>query len=84
MKQFTLSVPNAKVPVFLEMVKSTGYIKKVEPKYEPNNEHIEASFVPNEVEKEILESIKQAFIEFKQYKVGKLKFRTLNELLDEL
>lgn len=71
MKQVVLNIPDKKYPVFMKLINSLDYVRKVEQEDEPTKE-------------EILAGIKQAFEEVKLIKAGKLKARPINELLDEL
>jgi hypothetical protein len=72
MKQVILSVPVKKYPFFIELVKSLGFVKKVE------------EISDGSKKEEILAGIQRAVEEMKLVKVGKLKGRPVQELLDEL
>jgi len=71
MRQITVQVPNKKYEMFMELMKSISFVKKVKVDDEPTKE-------------EILEGIKQAVKELNLIKEGKLKGRPVQELLDEL
>jgi hypothetical protein len=71
MKQVTLHITDKKYPLFMELVKSLDFVKKVEADDEPTKA-------------EILEGLKQAVEEMKLIKAGKLKGRPAEELFNEL
>jgi hypothetical protein len=71
MKQVTLSIPDKKYPLFMELINSLEYVKMVAPEDEPTKE-------------EVLSGIKQAFNEVAQIKAGKLKSKPIKDLLNEL
>jgi hypothetical protein len=69
MRQVIINIPDKKYPVFIKLLNSLDYVKKVKIESEPTKE-------------EILQGIKQAFKEVKLIKSGKLKARPIKELLD--
>ena len=71
MKQVTLTMPDKKYGLFMELIKKLDFIKKVETNDEPTDE-------------QVLQGIEQAVKEVKLVKAGKLKPRPLKELLDEI
>ncbi len=72
MKEVTIQVPDKKYGLFLELMKSLSFVKKVKTvDDEPTKE-------------EILDGIRQAVKEVNLIKQGKLKARPIQELLDEL
>jgi len=72
MKEVTVQIPDKKYQLFLEMMKSISFVKKVKTEDdEPTKE-------------EILEGLKQAVKEVNLIKQGKLNARPIQELLDEL
>ena len=70
MKQVTLQIPDNKYHFFLELVKSLGFVKKVQ-----ENEPDKAM---------ILKDLKDAVEEVNQIKKGKIKGISAKELLNEL
>jgi hypothetical protein len=72
MKEITVQVSDKKYGMFLELMKSLSFVKKVKT-------------VDNEPTKEeILDGIRQAVKEVNLIKQGKLKPTSLKEFLDEL
>ncbi|NOS91115.1 MAG: hypothetical protein HOP30_04275 [Cyclobacteriaceae bacterium] len=73
MKEVTVQIPDKKHELFIEMMKSLSFVKKVKTvdEDEPTKE-------------EILEGIRQAVKEVNLIKQGKLKARPVQDLLDEL
>jgi hypothetical protein len=72
MKEITVQVSDEKHEMFLELMKSLSFVKKVKTvDDEPTKE-------------EILDGIRQAVKEVNLIKQGKLKARPIQELLDEL
>jgi hypothetical protein len=71
MRQVTLHIPDKKYPIFIELVKSINFIKKIEEDEEPTK-------------KQILQGIKQAVKEMNLVKAGKLKARDARDLINEL
>jgi len=72
MRQVTLHIPDKKYPLFIELVKSLDFVKKIE------EENIEPS------QKQIIQGIKQAVKEMNLIKAGKLKARDARYFLKEL
>ncbi|HEY8929246.1 MAG TPA: hypothetical protein VIM55_08655 [Mucilaginibacter sp.] len=77
MKQVTINVPESKYSFFIKLMRSLNFVKIVEPV-----QMTEAQLT--EEQKEILENIKQGFVELKLEEEGKLEFRPVEELLNEL
>lgn len=73
MKQVTLHIPEKKFSFFMELVKSLGFVKKVETEYEPEP-----------TKEQILRDIREAVEEVNLVKAGKLKGIPAKELLNEL
>lgn len=72
MKEVTVQIPDKKYEMFLELMKSLSFVKKIKTTDdEPTKE-------------EILDGIRQAVKEVNLIKQGKLKGRPVQELLDEL
>jgi hypothetical protein len=73
MKEVTVQIPDKKHELFIELMKSLSFVKKVKTleEEEPTKE-------------EILEGIRQAVKEVNLIKQGKLKARPVQDLLDEL
>lgn len=71
MKQITLNIPDNKVPFFMELVNSLGFVKKVETDDEPTKQ-------------QILDNIKAGFKEMELIKQGKIKTTPLKDFLNEL
>jgi len=77
MKQVIISVPENKLSVFMKLMHSLKFVKIVEAP-----PILEEQLTP--AQKEIWENVKQGFIELKLEEEGKLNFRPIQELLDEL
>jgi hypothetical protein len=77
MKQVTINVPENKFSFFMKLMQSLNFVKVVEP-----STVTEEQLTP--AQKEIWNNVKQGFVELKQAEEGKLKFRPVQELLDEL
>lgn len=71
MKQVTLHITDKKYPLFMELIKSLDFVKKVEEDKEPTKA-------------EILKNLRQAVEEVKLIKAGKLKAVSLKDFLNEL
>ena len=71
MRQITVQIPDKKYEMFMELMKSISFVKKVKADDEPTKE-------------EILEGIKQGFKEIELIKQGKLKPTLLKDFLNEL
>jgi len=77
MKQITVSIPENKYSFFMKLMKSLNFVKVNEP----------ASTLENQLtpeQRETWENIKQGFVELKLSEEGKLEFRPIQEILDEL
>jgi hypothetical protein len=72
MKQVTLHIPDSKYSLFMELVKSINFIKKIE----------EDRDAPTK--EQILEGIRQGIREVNLIKAGKMKGIKAKDLLDEL
>ncbi|MEP7167756.1 MAG: hypothetical protein ABI855_00135 [Bacteroidota bacterium] len=70
MKQITLHIPEKKYSFFMELVKSLGFVKKVEEE--------------SAAKEQLLNELKEAITELKLIEQGKLKARPAKDLLDEL
>ena len=70
MRQVTLHIPDKKYPLFIELVKSIDFIKKIEEE-EPTKE-------------QILKGMKEAVQEVNLIRAGKLKGIKAKDLLNEL
>jgi hypothetical protein len=77
MKQVIISVPENKLSVFMKLMHSLKFVKIVEAPL-----LLEEQLTP--AQKKIWENVKQGFIELKLEEEGKLAFRPIQELLDEL
>ncbi len=71
MKQVTLHITDKKFSLFMELIKSLDFVKKVDAETEPSKA-------------QILRGIKEAVNEVNLIKTGKLKGRSAEELFDEL
>jgi hypothetical protein len=72
MKEVTVQIPDKKYEIFLELMKSLTFVKKVK------------TVDDEPTKKEILDGIRQAVKELNLVKQGKLKPTSLKELLNEL
>jgi hypothetical protein len=72
MKEVTVQIPDKKYEIFLELMKSLTFVKKVK------------TVDDEPTKKEILDGIRQAVKEVNLIKQGKLKPTSLKELLNEL
>jgi hypothetical protein len=72
MKEVTVQIPDKKYEIFLELMKSLSFVKKVK------------TVDDESTKKEILEGIRQAVKEVNLIKQGKLKPTSLKEFLNEL
>jgi len=77
MKQVTINIPENKFAFFMKLMKSLNFVKVVEPA-----KTAEEQLTPGQ--RETWENIKQGFVELKLAEEGKIKFRPVEELLDEL
>ncbi len=71
MRQVTLHIPDKKYTIFIELLKSIDFIKKIEETNEPTKE-------------DVLEGIREAVQEVNLIKAGKLKGINAKDLLNEL
>jgi hypothetical protein len=77
MKQVIINIPENKFSFFMKLMRSLNFVKVVEPA--PASEE---QLTPEQ--KEIWKNVKQGFIELKLEEEGKIKFRPVEELLNEL
>ena len=77
MKQVTINIPENKFAFFMKLMKSLNFVKVVEPV-----QATEEQLTPEQ--REIWNNVKQGFIELKMAEDGKIKFRPIEEVLDEL
>jgi hypothetical protein len=77
MKQITIKVPENKFSFFMKLMQSLNFVKVVEPA--PS---LEDQLTPGQME--TWKNIKQGFIELKLSEEGKLTFRPIEELINEL
>jgi hypothetical protein len=77
MKQVTINIPEKKFPFFMKLMKSLDFVKVVE-----TGQTLEDQLTPEQ--KETWHNVKQGFIELKMAEEGKLKFRPIQELINEL
>ena len=77
MKQVIINVPEKKFPFFMKLMNSLNFVKVVKP-----SQSLEDQLSPEQ--KKTWQNIKQGFIELKMEEEGKLKFRPIQELIDEL
>ena len=71
MRQVTLHIPDKKYTIFIELLKSIDFIKKIEETNKPTKE-------------DVLEGIREAVQEVNLIKAGKLKGINAKDLLNEL
>jgi len=71
MKHVTLSIPDNKYPLFMELARSLNFVKKIEVDEDSSKE-------------KILKGIKQSVKEVNLVKAGKLKARNARDLINEL
>lgn len=71
MKQVTVKIPEKNFEFFMELVKSLGFVKKVEAVEEPTKT-------------QILHELKEAVHELQLIEKGKLKSRPTKDLINEL
>ena len=77
MKQVTINIPENKFAFFMKLMKSLNFVKVVEPA-----KTAEEKLTPGQ--RKTWENIKQGFVEMKLAEEGKIEFRPVEELLDEL
>ena len=80
MKQITISVPENKFPFFMKLMKSLNFVKVVEPAQ--SLEDLEERLTPGQLK--TWKNIKLGFIELKLSEEGKLTFRPIEDLINEL
>jgi predicted nucleotide-binding protein (sugar kinase/HSP70/actin superfamily) len=71
MRQVTLSIPDNKYPLFMELARSLNFVKKIEVDEDSSKE-------------KVLKGIKQSVKEVNLVKAGKLKPRNARDLISEL
>ncbi|HWK02577.1 MAG TPA: hypothetical protein VNS58_03040 [Puia sp.] len=71
MRQVTLSIPDNKYPLFMELARSLSFVKKIEVDEDSSKE-------------KVLKGIKQSVKEVNLVKAGKLKPRNARDLISEL
>jgi hypothetical protein len=77
MKQVIINVPEKKFSSFMKLMRSLNFVKVVDAPLT-----LEEQLNPEQ--KEIWENVKQGFVELKLEEEGKLDFRPIQELLNEL
>jgi hypothetical protein len=77
MKQVIVNIPENKFPFFMKLMKSLNFVKVVE-----TTQTLEDKLTPGQ--KKTWKNIKQGFVELKMAEEGKLEFRPIQELIDEL
>jgi hypothetical protein len=77
MKQVIINVPEKKFPFFMKLMRSLNFVKVVEPA-----QTLEDQLNPEQ--KKTWQNIKQGFEELKLHEEGKLDFRPIEDLIDEL
>jgi hypothetical protein len=77
MKQVTINIPEKKFPFFMKLMKSLDFVKVVE-----TRQTLEEQLTPEQ--KETWNTIKQGFVELRMAEEGKLEFRPIQELINEL
>jgi len=77
MKQVIINITENKFSFFMKLMKSLNFVKVVEPA-QPSEEQLTSE------KKETWSNVKQGFVELKMDEEGKLKFRPIQELINEL
>jgi hypothetical protein len=77
MKQVIINIPENKFSFFMKLMKSLNFVKVVEPA-QTSEEQLTSE------QKETWSNVKQGFVELKMAEEGKLKFRPIQELINEL
>ena len=77
MKQVTINIPENKFPFFMKLMQSLNFVKVVE-----TTQTLEGQLTPEQ--KKTWQNIKQGFVELKMAEKGKLEFRPVQELINEL
>ncbi|OIQ67287.1 hypothetical protein GALL_511350 [mine drainage metagenome] len=77
MKQVIINIPEKKFPFFMKLMKSLDFVKVVEP-----SKTLEEQLTPGQME--TWKNIKQGFTELKLSEEGKLTFRPIEDIINEL
>jgi hypothetical protein len=77
MKQVIVNIPNKNFHFFMKLMKSLDFVKIVEPA-----KTLEEQLTPEQLK--TWKNIKQGFIELKLSEEGKLTFRPIEDLINEL
>lgn len=77
MKQVIINIPEKKFPFFMKLMKSLDFVKVVEP-----SKALEEQLTPGQME--TWKNIKQGFTELKLSEEGKLTFRPIEDIINEL
>jgi hypothetical protein len=77
MKQVTINIPENKFPFFMKLMRSLNFVKVVE-----TTQALEKQLTTEQ--KETWNNVKQGFVELKSAEEGKVKFRPIQELINEL
>ncbi|GAC1307437.1 MAG: hypothetical protein NVSMB24_19260 [Mucilaginibacter sp.] len=77
MKQVIINIPENKFPFFMKLMRSLNFVKVVE----ANPAHAEKLSAEQQ---KTWENVKQGFEELKMSEKGEIKFRPVQELLNEL
>ena len=77
MKQVIVNIPENKFPFFMKLMNSLNFVKVIDAPLT-----LEEQLTPGQ--KESWENVKQGFVELKMAEEGEIKFRPIQELLDEL
>ena len=77
MKQVIINVPENKFSFFIKLMRSLNFVKVVETP-QTSEEQLTAE------QKQTWSNIKQGFVELKMAEEGKLEFRPIQELINEL
>jgi hypothetical protein len=70
MRKVTLNVKDSKLPLFMELVKSLDFVKKID--------------IDDQPIENVIENIKNGLKEVSQFKSGKLKTTAAKDFLNEL
>ncbi|AEI51308.1 hypothetical protein [Runella slithyformis] len=76
MRQITIQVPDQQYEFFMQLVRNLKFVKVKQ------ESPLEAQLTPSQ--KKTWKNIKQGFEELKQVEDGKMKTRSLKQVLDEL
>jgi hypothetical protein len=77
MKQVIINIPEKKFPFFMKLMQSLNFVKVMDAPLT-----LEEQLTP--AQKKTWENVKQGFVELKMAEEGKIEFRPIQELLDEL